>query len=128
MKRYAALLKDMESAGYLEEDPEGEWVRYEDAANAIAQLAAVQFRPIAERLIDAAIEKVGPIIGKDRAVVEASALVTEQSLRRVIAHDSSGFVVDWARAELARRNRCTCGDTFVAVTGAHSVDCPVVKP
>lgn len=32
MKRYMALLKDMESAGYMTEDPEGDWVRYEDVA------------------------------------------------------------------------------------------------
>jgi hypothetical protein len=30
VKRYTALLADMEAAGYLEEDPDGKWVRWED--------------------------------------------------------------------------------------------------
>ena len=36
MKRYMALLVDM--TGYLDEDPDGDWVRYEDAQAAIAAL------------------------------------------------------------------------------------------
>jgi hypothetical protein len=29
--------------------------------------------------------------------------------------------------EMLLRGRCTCGDTFVAVTGAHDATCPVVR-
>ncbi len=42
MQRYVALLADMESAGYLEKDPDGDWVRYEDAQAALARAEAAE--------------------------------------------------------------------------------------
>lgn len=33
----------------------------------------------------------------------------------------------WFQGRKKPANRCTCGDTFVAVTGAHDAACPVVR-
>lgn len=49
MKRYMALLADMR--GYLDEDADGDWVRYEDAQAAVK--AAEERAARAERIVDA---------------------------------------------------------------------------
>jgi chromosome segregation ATPase len=71
MKRYMALLKDMESAGYMTLDEEGDWVRYEDAAALAAQL-------------EEATEKLAASNEQQRATLEARVHEAESAITHQI--------------------------------------------
>lgn len=58
---------------------------------------------------------------------ELAIAVARDDGRLRVDRNGLGWIHDMEPDKVPTPNRCTCGDTFVAVTGAHDAACPVVR-